>query len=82
ADLADHQMHHEQWARARDTLQPLAEERVKLETASYGAGRAKLVDVADAYTALVDATLNPLDREALVAADGARLTLTYRSTDQ
>lgn len=82
ADLADHQMHHEQWARARDTLQPLAEERVKLETASYGAGRAKLVDVADAYTALVDATLNTLDREALVAADGARLTLTYRSTDQ
>ncbi|MEK7454939.1 MULTISPECIES: TolC family protein [Sphingomonadaceae] len=82
ADLADHLMHHEQWVRARDTLQPLAEQRVKLEIASYGAGRATLVDVASAYAALVDATLNTLDREATVAADGARLTLTYRSTEQ
>ncbi len=82
ADLADHVMHHEQWTRARDTLQPLADQRVKLETASYGAGRASLVDVADAYAALADATLTVLDREALVAADGARLTLTYRSADQ
>jgi outer membrane protein, heavy metal efflux system len=82
ADLADHVMHHEQWMRARDTLQPLAEQRVKLETASYGAGRASLVDVADAYAALADATLTTLDRRALVAADGARLILTYRSADQ
>ena len=82
ADLADHIMHHEQWMRARDTLQPLADQRVKLETASCGAGRASLVDVADAYAALADATLTALDREALVVADGARLTLTYRSADQ
>ena len=79
ADLADHVMHHEQWMRARDTLQPLAAQRVKLETASYGAGRASLVDIADAYAALADATLTTLDREALVAADGARLTLNYGS---
>jgi len=79
ADLADHIMHHEQWMRAQDTLQPLAEQRVRLETASYGAGRANLVDIADAYAALADATLTVLDREALVAANGARLTLTYRS---
>ena len=82
ADLADHVMHHEQWMRARDTLLPLADQRVKLETASYGAGRASLVDIADAYATLADATLTTLDREALVAADGARLTLTYRSADQ
>ncbi|MFZ5736482.1 MAG: TolC family protein [Pseudomonadota bacterium] len=82
ADLADHVMHHEQWIRARDTLQPLAEQRVKLETASYAAGRASLVDIADAHAALADASLNTLDREALVAADGARLTLTYRSEDR
>lgn len=82
ADLADHVMHHEQWMRARSTLQPLAEQRVKLETASYGAGRASLVDIADAYAALADATLTTLDREAMVAADGARLFLTYRSDDQ
>lgn len=82
ADLADHAMHHEQWMRARDTLQPLAEQRVKLDTASYAAGRATLTDVADAYAALADARLTALDREALVAADGARLTLTYRSDDR
>ncbi|MDE1918576.1 MAG: TolC family protein [Sphingomonadales bacterium] len=79
ADLADHRMHHEQWVRAHDTLQPLARQRVALETASYAAGRASLVDIADAYAALADATLTTLEREALVAADGARLTLTYRS---
>lgn len=82
ADLADHVMHHEQWMRSRDTLQPLAEERVRLEIASYGAGRASVVDVADAFTALADTTLTTLDREALVAADGARLTFTYRSEDR
>ncbi len=79
ADLADHAMHHEQWMNARDTLQPIAEQRVKLETASYAARRASLTDVSDAYAALADARLTTLDREALVAADGARLSLTYRS---
>lgn len=82
ADLANHIMHHEQWMRARDTLRPLAEQRVTLETASYAAGRASLVDVTDAYAAFADATLTTLDREALVASDGARLSLTYRSADQ
>lgn len=82
AELADHAMHHEQWMRARDTLQPLAEQRVKLETASYSAGRANLVDIADAYAALADATLTTLDREAKVAADGAGLTLTYRGDNR
>ena len=82
AGLADHIMHHDQWMRARATLQPLAEERVALETASYGAGRASLTDVVDAHVALADAVLNTLDREAAVASDAARLTLTYRSADQ
>ena len=79
AELADHAMHHEQWNRSRETLEPLARERVDLETASYGAGRASLIDVVDAHTALVEATLVALDREALLAIDEARLTLTYRS---
>ena len=78
AGLADHAMHHDQWMRSRGTIEPLARERVDLETASYGAGRASLVDVVDAHTALVEATLTALDREALVAVDGAMLTLTYR----
>jgi outer membrane protein TolC len=81
ADLADHAMHHEQWMRARDTLLPLAEQKVTLETSSYAAGRATLTDIADAYAALADARLTALDREAAVAADGARLTLSYRSAD-
>ena len=79
AGLADHAMHHEQWMRSRQTLEPLAYERVDLETASYAAGRASLVEVVDAHIALVDAALTTLDREALVEIDGAKLTLTYRS---
>ena len=79
AGLADHVMHHEQWMRSLRTFGPLARERVDLETASYAAGRASLVDVVEAHIALVEAALTTLDREALVAIDGARLTLTYRS---
>ncbi len=79
AGLADHAMHHDQWMRSRSTIEPLARERVDLETASYGAGRASLVDVVDAHIALIDAALTTLDREALVEIDGARLTLTYGS---
>nr|WP_295672378.1 TolC family protein [Sphingomonas sp.] len=79
AGLADHVMHHAQWMRSKETLEPLARERVDLETASYAGGRAGLLDVVDAHSALATAVLETLDREALVAIDGARLTLTYRS---
>jgi outer membrane protein TolC len=79
AGLADHVMHHAQWMRSKETLEPLARERVDLETASYAAGRAGLLDVVDAHSALANAVLETLDREALVAIDGARLTLTYGS---
>lgn len=79
AMLADHVMHHEQWVRARDALLPLARERAELETASYGAGRAGLVDVVEARTALAEAELEVLDRETAVARDATRLTLTYGS---
>ena len=79
AELVDHAMHHEQWTRSRETIEPLARERVDLETASYGAGRANLIDVVDAHIALVDAALTTLDRRALVEIDGAKLNLTYRS---
>ena len=82
AGLADHVMHHDQWMRARDVLQPLAQERVTLELASYAAGRASLVDLVDAHNALADAILATLDREATVAADGVRLNLLFGSTDR
>ena len=77
--LADHVMHHEQWMRAVDDLLPLAKQRADLETASYGAGRASLLDVIDARMALAEAELEVLDREAMVARDAVRLTLIYGS---
>jgi cobalt-zinc-cadmium efflux system outer membrane protein len=80
AGLADHVMHHDQWMRARDVLQPLTQERVMLEVASYAAGRASLVDLVDAHSALADATLETLDREATVVADGVRLNLLFGNT--
>ncbi|PIB92790.1 TolC family protein [Caulobacter sp. FWC2] len=79
ADLADHVMHHEQWLRSRDTLLPLAKQRAQLETAAYGAGTAALPNVLVAFSGLADAQLTTLDREAAVAVDAARLTLTYGS---
>lgn len=82
AGLADHVMHHDQWMRARDVLQPLAQERVTLEVASYAAGRASLVDLVDAHSALADAILETLDREATVAADGVRLNLLFGNIDR
>ena len=82
AALADHVMHHDQWQRARDQVLPLARERVALETASYGANRAGLVEVVGARVALAEAELLVLDREAAVARDAIRLTLTYGSDPQ
>lgn len=78
-DLADHVMHHEQWQRTLSTVLPAAQQRADLETQSYAAGRATLTDVLDAMTALAEAKLTALEREAMVMRDGARIVLTYRS---
>lgn len=77
ADLADHRMHHELWMRARDTRLPLAQRRADLETASYAAGTAGLPDVLAAFTALADARLDVLDKEAETMRDAVRINLTY-----
>ncbi|WP_394760741.1 TolC family protein [Phenylobacterium sp.] len=77
ADLADHDMHHEQWMRTTGAVVPAATQRADLETASYAAGTADLADVLDAMTALADAKLTALEREAMVVRDGARIVLTY-----
>lgn len=82
AGLADHVMHHEQWMRAERTLLPLARQRADLETASYAAGRASLTELIAAQTALAQASLDTLDRAAIVARDAARLVLTYGSDDR
>ncbi|MGD9812063.1 MAG: TolC family protein [Sphingobium sp.] len=75
--LAEHAMHHEQWMRARDTLLPLAQREARLETASYAAGRAGLLDVIEAEAGLARTELDMLDREAAVARHEALLALTY-----
>lgn len=82
ADLAEHRMHHDQWRRARDVLLPAARDRASLETSSYGAARAGLADVVDAFTGLADARLETLDREALVVREAVRISLTYGEDPQ
>src|SRR3546814_14125444 len=72
ADIADHVMHHEQWIRARDPLQPLAEQRVRLDTARYSAGSATLIAIADAFGDHDDATHAVLDRESMAGARAPR----------
>jgi cobalt-zinc-cadmium efflux system outer membrane protein len=79
ADLAAHDMHHEQWMRTTGAVVPAAIQRADLETASYAAGTATLADVLDAMNALADAKLTALEREAMVVRDGARIVLTYGS---
>lgn len=81
-DLAEHAMHHAQLARARETLVPLARERLDLETASYAARTASLSDVLVAQRAFVNARLDALDREAETERDGVRLALTYGEEPQ
>jgi outer membrane protein TolC len=78
-DLADHDMHHQQWRRSVDVLVPTAEQQSHLEVSSYAAGRADFNDVMEALSSLADAKLQALEREAMVARDGARIVLTYGS---
>lgn len=81
-DLADHLMHHDQWLRARDEVLPAARQQADLETASYAAGRAGLSEVLDALTALAQARLTALEREAAVVRDAIRINFTYGSAGQ
>lgn len=78
-DIADHVMHHDQWRRAMEIFVPTAEQRAHLELTSYAAGRASFDDMRMALTDLADAKLGALEREAMVARDGARIVLTYGS---
>ncbi len=77
SDLADHRMHHERLARAQTTLLPLAQQRAELDRASYAAGRIDLGTDLQSAIALAETEIDLLDREAEVARDGVRITLTY-----
>ncbi len=76
-DLAGWRSAFRQWERARDELLPLARDRAELETASFAAGRADLIDVIAAKTALVLLELEILEREAAAAEQAVALRLTY-----
>lgn len=82
AELADLAMRRDQWTRSRDVILPAARQRADLETASYASGRAGLADILQVFTTMAEARLDDLDREAAVARDTVRITLTYRSDDR
>ena len=67
----------QQWERARDQLLPLARDRAQLETASFAAGRADLVEVIAAKSALALLELEILEREQMAVEAAATLSLTY-----
>lgn len=77
ADLARWRSAVTQWERAQGELLPLARHRADLETASYEAGRASLLDVIAARTALIEVELEILQREAAAVHAATRLRLTY-----
>lgn len=77
-DLAAWRSAARQWRRAREELLPLARDRAELETASFAAGRAELIDVIEAKTALALLELEILEREAATVEAAARLRLTYQ----
>ena len=77
SDLADHRMHHERFERGKTILLPLARQRAELDRASYAAGRIGLGTALQSAISLAEAEIDLLDREAAVARDGVRITLTY-----
>jgi cobalt-zinc-cadmium efflux system outer membrane protein len=77
ADLADHAMHHERLRNSRETLVPLAKRRAELDRDSYAAGKTDLGTALLSTLALAEAEVETLNREAEVARDAVRITITY-----
>jgi outer membrane protein TolC len=77
ADLASWRSAKRQWERARDELLPLARQRVELETASFAAGNADLIDVIAAKADLALLDLEIFEREAVTVEWAEMLRLTY-----
>lgn len=82
ADLAEWRGAYRQWQRAREELLPLARDRAELETASFAAGRAELIDVIEARTELALLELDILEREQATIEAATKLRLTYRKHAQ
>ncbi|MEL7197847.1 MAG: TolC family protein [Pseudomonadota bacterium] len=77
SDLASWRSAKRQWERARDELLPLARQRVELETASFAAGNADLIDVIAAKADLALLDLEIFEREAVTVEWAEMLRLTY-----
>lgn len=82
ADLAEHDMHHQRLENARDTLLPLARTRAMLDRDSYAAGKTDLGTALMATLTAAEAEVDLLDREAEVARDAVRITMTYGEGSQ
>ena len=78
-DLAQHATDHDQWTRARDIVLPAVMQQSDLETAAYAAGRIGISEIVQAFTAVANARLDALDKEAAVRRHAAEITLTYGS---
>jgi len=77
SDLADHAMHMQRLANARNVLVPLAKRRAELDMASFAAGKLDLGNALLSSLALAEAEVDALAREADVARDAIRINYTY-----
>ncbi|HBN8231387.1 TPA: TolC family protein [Pseudomonas aeruginosa] len=76
-DLAEHRRLQRALERSQGTLVPLAEEKVRLATAGYRAGKLQLDEVIGARQQLVAARLRQIDLQGALAQVAARLHFTY-----
>ncbi|MBF8730089.1 TolC family protein [Pseudomonas guariconensis] len=76
-DLAQYRRLQRAVTRSRETLLPLAEERVRLALADYRAGKTMLSEVLAARRQRVEARLQDIDLQGQLAATAARLHFAY-----
>lgn len=76
-DLAEHAMHHARLENARDNLVPLARKRAKLDFDSYSAGTVDLGTALLATLTVAEAEVDLLVREAEVAREAVKISITY-----
>ncbi len=79
SDLAQHAMDQDLWIRARDVVLPAVVQQSDLETAAYAAGRIGIGEIVRAFTAVAEARLDVLDKEAAAVRHAAEISLTYGS---
>ncbi len=65
------------WIRARDVVLPAVVQQSDLETAAYAAGRIGIGDIIRAFTAVAEARLDVLDKEAAAVRGAVEISLTY-----